>query len=88
MAEMNWDDPCARADALWAAYNRLISGQQESDVTYSANGITRRVRYSNANLDRLLNEIRAAENECALQEGEKPRRPRFAITGGSRRINW
>lgn len=84
----NWSDPCERAAALWEAYNRLISGQQESDVTYMANGVTRRVRYSTASLDRLLNEIRTAENECALEQGEPVRRRRFAITAGSRRINW
>jgi hypothetical protein len=83
---LNWNDPCVRAEALWEAYNRLISGQQESDVTYTANGVTRRVRYSSASLDRLLNEIRAAENECAIQQGETPRRPRFAIIAGSRRV--
>ena len=73
MATIDWSDPCARAAALWAAYNRLISGAQESDVTYSANGVNRRVSYSNANLDRLLNEYRAAENECALQSGKPVR---------------
>jgi hypothetical protein len=86
MAAIDWSDPCARAAALWDAYNRLISGQQESDVTYSANGVNRRVSYSNANLDRLLNEYRAAENECALQSGKPVRWRRFAITAGSRRF--
>jgi hypothetical protein len=86
MAAIDWSDPCARAAALWDAYNRLISGQQESDVTYSANGVNRRVSYSNANLDRLLNEYRAAENECALLSGKPVRWRRFAITAGSRRV--
>ena len=86
MAAIDWSDPCARAKALWDAYNRLISGSQESDVTYSANGVNRRVSYSNANLDRLLNEYRAAENECALLSGKPVRWRRFAITAGSRRF--
>ena len=86
MAALDWSDPCARAKALWDAYNRLISGSQESDVTYSANGVNRRVSYSNANLDRLLNEYRAAENECALLSGKPVRWRRFAITAGSRRF--
>lgn len=85
---VNWADPCARADALWDAYNRIISGQQETDVTYQANGVTRRVRYASGNLDRLLVAIREAENECAIQEGRAPARPRFAIMAGSRRIRW
>lgn len=85
---INWSDPCDRAAALWDAYNRLVSGTQESDVTYQANGVTRRVRYSQANLAYLLNAIREAENECAIQEGRPPVRRRFAITAGSRRIRW
>lgn len=85
---INWSDPCARLDALWDAYNRLISGQQESDVTYQANGVTRRARFALANLDRLLNAIREAENECALQDGRPPLRRRFAIIAGSRRLTW
>ena len=84
MAQIDWSDPCKRADALWEAYNRLISGQQESDVTYMANGVTRRVRYGTANLDRLLNEIRAAEGECAEMTGQGVRRRRYAIIAGSR----
>jgi hypothetical protein len=86
MAAIDWSDPCARAKALWDAYNRLVSGQQESNVTYSANGVNRTVGYSSANLDRLLNEFRAAESECAASKGLAPRWRRFAITGGSRRI--
>jgi len=82
---INWQDPCARAEALWDSYNRLISGQQESDVTYQANGVTRRVRYGAANLDQLRSAIREAENECAIQEGRPPLRRRFAIIAGSRR---
>lgn len=84
---MNWNDPCERAQYLWDAFNRIISGQQESDVTYMANGVTRRVRYAQANLSMLQNAIREAEAECALQEGRTPARPRFAIIAGSRRIS-
>lgn len=85
---INWQDPCERARALWDAYNRIISGQQESDVTYQANGVTRRVRMSNPNLAMLMNAIREAENECAIQEGRPPLRRRFAIIAGSRRLTW
>jgi hypothetical protein len=86
MAAIDWSDPCARAAALWDAYNRLISGQQETDVSYTANGVNRRVSFASASLDRLLNEYRAAENECAAKKGLPPRWRRFAITGGSRRV--
>lgn len=84
---VNWSDPCARAGALWDAYCRLISGQQESSVSYAGNGVTRTVNYSSASLDRLLNEIRAAQNECAAARGLAPPRRRFAIIAGSRRIS-
>ena len=73
---------------MWDAYNRLISGQQESTVSYQANGVSRRVSYGNPDMPRLLNAIREAENECAMQEGRAPARPRFAITAGSRRGLW
>jgi len=85
---MNWHDPCERAAALWDAYNRLIAGMQESDVSYQANGVTRRVRYAKADLSTLLNAIREAENECAIQEGRQPLRRRFALIAGSRRYMW
>jgi hypothetical protein len=83
---IDWSEPCERAEALRDAYNRLISGQQESEVTYTANGVNRHVRYSQASLDRLLNAIREAEGECAVKEGGAPPRRRFAITAGSRRL--
>jgi hypothetical protein len=83
-----WNDPCARAQLLWDAYNRLISGAQEATVVYMANGVTRRVSYAAVSMDRLLNEARAAETECAILNGEVPRRRRFAILAGSRRVAW
>jgi hypothetical protein len=85
---VNWADPCERADALWDAYNRLVAGSQEQSVTYQANGVTRRVIYQMANLAALLNALREAQYECALQEGRTPPRRRFAIVAGSRRYRW
>ena len=68
-ATIDWTDPCQRAETLRRAYYRLVSGQQESEVEYQANGVTRRVRYSQADLSRLFDETRAAEAECAVAQG-------------------
>lgn len=84
MADVNWEDPCERAKELNAAYYRLLSGQQESSVTYLANGVTRTVTYSKVDMTNLIGELRSAEADCAAKQGlAKPRR-RFAIQGGSR----
>lgn len=82
---VDMEDPCARAQALRAAFWRLSTGSQETEVTYQANGVLRRVRYAQPSMSYLLNELRAAENACALQEGKTPPRQRFSIVGGSRR---
>lgn len=83
-ATIRWDDPCVAAQELNAAYYRLLTGQQESEVTYLANGVTRTVRYSQVNMTALIGELRNAEADCAAKRGlAKPRR-RFAIQGGSR----
>jgi hypothetical protein len=84
----NWNDPCERAQLLWDAYNRLVAGAQETSVTYQANGVTRRVIYATASLAALLNALREAQYECAIQEGKTPPRRRFAIVAGSRRYRW
>lgn len=84
MADINWDDACVAAKELSAAYYRLVSGQQESSVTYMANGVTRTVTYSRVDMKELIGALRNAEADCAAKQGlAKPRR-RFAIQGGSR----
>lgn len=84
MADIDWSDPCAAAKELNAAYYRLLSGQQESSVTYLANGVTRTVTYSRVSMQDLIHALRDAEADCAAKQGiAKPRR-RFAIQGGSR----
>lgn len=82
---IDWSDPCQRAQALHDAYMRLVSGEQESEVTYQANGVLRRVRYAAVSMSALLNELRAAQGECAAQLGEAAPRKRYAIVAGSRR---
>jgi hypothetical protein len=82
--EPDWSDPCAVAEHLRAAYYRKVSGSQESQVSYIANGVQRTVMYSQADMKELIGALRDAEAECAAKQGvAKPRR-RFAIQGGSR----
>jgi len=85
MADPNWDDPCEAAKALRDAYYRLLAGQQESEVTYMGNGVTRTIRYAKTDTQALINELRIAEQDCAAKQGLAPPRRRFAIGAGSRR---
>jgi hypothetical protein len=80
----DWDDPCYVVQQLKAAYYRLLSGEQESEVQYLANGVTRIVSYSKISLQDLVNELRNAEMDCAAKQGLGPKRRRFAIQGGAR----
>jgi len=82
---VDMNDPCARANELRQAYWRLSQGAQETEVTYQANGVLRRVRYAQPSITHLLNELRAAENECAELQGLPARRRRFAIMGSATR---
>lgn len=79
---VDWTDPCARFAALNDAYMLLISGGQTQTVEYLANGVTRRVGFSKADLGTLRLEMERARQECS-GSGELPRR--FAISGGARR---
>jgi hypothetical protein len=84
-SDVNWEDPCARADALRKAYFSLIQGTNAYEVTYQANGVTRTVRYSVIDTKQLLSELRTAEAECAeLTGGASPRR-RYPMQLGARR---
>lgn len=72
-------DPCARATALKAARDKIITGGGVAEYDFEAgNGVRRRVRYTAADLARLDGEIAAAENKCLLKSGKRPRR--FAVT--------
>jgi hypothetical protein len=75
-------DPCVRAEGLRRAYLALISGQQAYEVEYLANGVTRRLRYSQADLSRLESEWRAAEHECAGTTGQRIATIRLATSKG------
>jgi len=85
MSAVDWTDPCARAEALRAAYYARISGQQEVEILTRTVESEQRVRFSEANGDALLSELRTAEAECAALGGMARPRRRFAITAGFRR---
>lgn len=85
MPDINWRDPCARAQALREARWRLVSGQGAQSVEYASNETHRRVIYQPADLARLEQEIANAEAECATATGgATPSRRRYALTAGSR----
>lgn len=70
------DDPCARADALRAARDLIVTGGKAEEVQFTAgNGTTRRIRYGMANLRELNALIAEAEALCAG-------RPRRFVLGG------
>jgi hypothetical protein len=74
-----------RAQALRDARFRIISGSHEFEFEYRSLDTTRRIRYSQADLSRLEDEIRRAEAECAALNGlPAPTGRRFAISGGFR----
>jgi hypothetical protein len=79
---VDWTDACERADALRSAYFRIIAGAQESEVEYLANGVTRRVRYSQSDLDRLETELRVAEQECQGTTGRRISTVRLSTSKG------
>ena len=85
---IDWDDNCARAAALRQAYYELISGRQAYEISYTANGVARTVRYSVIDMKLLLQEIRDAETLCAAETGVPVARRRYAITAGSMRRPW
>lgn len=84
--DVDWSDPCARAETLRNAYFSLIGGSQAYDVTYQANGITRSVKYSVIDTQQLLSELRTAEAECAGMTGAESPRRRYPMQLGARRV--
>ena len=80
----DWTDPCARATALREAYYALVSGGKEQQVIYQDAGQMRSVTYASSKVDlqRLLDEIKLADQECA---GGTIDRTRFAMRGGALR---
>lgn len=73
-------DPCARASALRAIKDKVISGGAVVEAEQEAgHGGRRRVKFSPASLEALNVEISAADAACSAKTGGRPRR--FAIGG-------
>lgn len=87
MSEVDWDDPCARAKALKAAYFERLQNGTSSRVRFRADGNEQEYQSSmpGTSLAELRREWWAAEDECRAAQGLAPLRRRFAIRAGSRR---
>lgn len=73
-------DPCARATALRAVRDKLITGATAVESEQEGgNGTRRRVKWTAANLTALDREISVAESACSLNGGGRPKR--FAMGG-------
>lgn len=58
-------DPCGRAAALRAVYDQIVSGGKVVEAEFEAgNGVRQRVKYSDANVRALQQEIAAADRAC------------------------
>lgn len=86
MAEVDWSDPCARAEALRKAYYEMLTTGTSTRVRFRAGDNEQEVQKaigagSLADLRRAMLE---AEDQCRAAQGLSPRR--HAVTAGSRRI--
>lgn len=84
-APVDWNDPCARAAALKAAYFASVSGGSVQAIRAKAAESEREVRYQKMDTATLRLEMWAAEDECRAKNGLPKLQRRFAITAGSRR---
>lgn len=81
---VDWNDPCAKAQALQSAYYALITGQQEIEIRTRTLDAEELVRFAKADLNTLVVELRAAQRDCARATGQCDPNRRFAITAGAR----
>lgn len=76
---VDWSNACERFQALRSAYFSLVAGQQEVEIRTRTLDAEEMVRFNQAKLDVLRNEMRAAEAECAAVTGTPNRNRRYAI---------
>jgi hypothetical protein len=86
--EVDWDDPCARAKALKAAYFERLAGGSSMRVRFRAGDNEQEFQsaHAGASLAELKRAWWDAEDECRASQGLSPRPRRFAIRAGSRRF--
>lgn len=70
-------DPCAEAARLREIRTAIATGDTVSKVRFGDEEIA----YYSANLELLEREIVEADKACALQNGEAPKRRRYAAAG-------
>ena len=76
---VDWNSPCARFQALQSAYFALVSGSQEIEIRTRTLDAEELVRFNQANMNVLRNEMRAAEAACLALTGQPNPNRRFAI---------
>lgn len=80
---IDFNDPCAAAQALRAALNAAMVNGRGVEVEYaSGNGITKRVKTELFTLDQIKAHIADLEGKCAALTGGKPKR--FGLRAGGR----
>jgi hypothetical protein len=69
------DDPCIEAAELKKIRRDLITGEKASTVRFGED----EVRFTKADIGRLDSLIAEAEKQCAILDGRKPKRTRYAM---------
>lgn len=87
MSDVNWSDPCARAEALRNAYYEALAGGTSRRVRFRAGDNEQEVQQSisGGTLADLRKAMWEAEDECRASQGLEPLRRRVVIRAGSRR---
>jgi len=76
---IDWSNACERFQALQKAYFSLVAGQQEVEIRTRTLDAEEMVRFNQANMNVLRNEMRSAEAACAASNGTPNPNRRFAI---------
>lgn len=73
-------DWCARATKLREVESAILSGEMVTEARFGSN----MTKWASASLSEVRAEINYASQQCAIQNGEKPKRMRYAISGRAR----
>jgi hypothetical protein len=81
MADVDWNNPCQRAEALRTAYHERLTGGTSTRVRFRSGDSEQEVQstFPGGSLAELRNAMRDAEDECRKSQGLPPLRRRFAI---------
>lgn len=73
-------DWCARAIKLRQVESAILSGEMVTEARFGTN----MTKWATAPLSEVRAAIDYAAQQCAIQNGEKPKRTRYAISGRAR----